>query len=301
MINSITVVNYRGESLTMELRRPEQSGLIVYSIEGLGPVKSSVVITDRVSLDGGLYNFSRAGSRNIVLTLKFLPRTTIEETRRFVYRYFPLYKRISIQINTDKREASTHGYVESNEVEIFSDSCGCVISIMCPDSYLYDSSSQSTIFSSAVPMFEFPFSNESLTEHLIVMTDVLMDSEKSIAYLGEASVGILIHIHANGPATGIEIVDFNTLGTIEINDDRYEAIVGSTIVEGDDIFISTVRGAKYARVIRDDTTYNIIDALGYTPAWFQLNQGENLFAYRALAGLVNLDFIITNQIAYEGI
>ena len=42
MIHSITVTNYLGDSIVLELARPEQSGFIVKSVEGLGPAKGNV-------------------------------------------------------------------------------------------------------------------------------------------------------------------------------------------------------------------------------------------------------------------
>ena len=43
MIKSVTVVNHLGESLKLDLASPEKSGFIVKSIEGLGPVKATLV------------------------------------------------------------------------------------------------------------------------------------------------------------------------------------------------------------------------------------------------------------------
>ena len=42
MIKSVTVTNYLGEKLKMELARPEESGFAITQIKGLGPQKSTI-------------------------------------------------------------------------------------------------------------------------------------------------------------------------------------------------------------------------------------------------------------------
>lgn len=57
MIRSFTVTNYRDESLTCELADPSKEGFVVAGIDGLGPTKATVNVTDISSIDGGLFNF----------------------------------------------------------------------------------------------------------------------------------------------------------------------------------------------------------------------------------------------------
>ena len=59
MIKSIKVRNYLNKEITLELTRPELSGLIVKSVEGLGPAKANINVTDISTNDGGLFNSSR--------------------------------------------------------------------------------------------------------------------------------------------------------------------------------------------------------------------------------------------------
>jgi hypothetical protein len=53
--------------------------------------------------------------------------------------------------------------------------------------------------------------------------------------------------------------------------------------------------------MRDGETINILNCLDKYPDWFQLSRGDNIFTYTAEVGMVNLQFKIDNQIAYEGI
>ena len=73
MIKSVTVVNYLGESIKIELTKPDVSGFVIKYITGLGPVKAEINNTEISTGDGAIYNSARLNSRNIVLGLSFLP------------------------------------------------------------------------------------------------------------------------------------------------------------------------------------------------------------------------------------
>lgn len=122
MIKSITVTNYLGESLKIELARPDLSGFVVQSITGLGPGKATINISEESTRDGGLYNSARLSKRNIVIGLKYYywSDKTIEELRHLSYKYFPIKKRVKLLIETDGRQAETEGYIEANDPDILS-------------------------------------------------------------------------------------------------------------------------------------------------------------------------------------
>jgi hypothetical protein len=300
MINTIRVTNPANETLVLELRNPASSGFSVRHIEGLGPSKANVSLTKRAGTDGAIYNSARANHRNIVISLGYFGLDT-EQSRIDSFRYFPIKKNVRIEFISDHRDAYIEGYVESNEADVFSEEAGCVISLLCPEAYLFDIEPSINPFGSISPLFEFPFSNESLVAPLLELSEINLDTEKVVYYDGDSPIGFLMHIHAIGSATGVTITDSFTLETISINDTKYSAIVGSGISLGDDIYISTVIGNKFAIAVRGSTTYNILNALGTDPTWFQLEKGDNAYAYTATSGLTNLEFIITNNIAYEGV
>ena len=71
MIQSFTVTNHNGRSMVCDLANPWKEGLAVASIEGLGPGQATINVADTSSMDGGLFNSARRGSRNIVFNLVF--------------------------------------------------------------------------------------------------------------------------------------------------------------------------------------------------------------------------------------
>jgi len=303
MINSIVITNHLNESITFELTSPEKSGFRVLSVDGLGPPKADIFINAMAGLDGGIHNSARTNTRNIVFTLQFMPKPSIEHTRQLTYKYFPLKQRIKITTHTSVKSTYTYGYVETNEPSIFSDKEGCVISVICPDPNVYNIYPAAAQFGALNHLFEFPFSNESVTLPLIEFSEISSEATRYIVYRGEVDVGVVIHIHIlddSTGVTGIAITDENS-NTIALNDAKMEAITGDPLQPADDIWISTLRGDKYAKLMRDAVEYDILNALGEDPEWFVLNQGDNMFAYSADTGVLFVVFKILYELGYQGV
>lgn len=304
MIKSITVTNYLGDSIKLELRRPEQSGFLIKSVSGLGPSKANINTTEVSTNDGSFFNSARLNQRNIVFDFIFVEsinRESIEDIRQKSYKYFPIKKNVDLLIETDNRIVKTTGYVESNEPNIFSSQEGAQISIICPDPYFYSTEKTVTIFSGLEPLFEFPFENNSLTDNLLEFGEIIVNQEKTVFYKGDSEVGVVIHIHAIGEATNLTIYNALTREVLKIDTDRLEALTGSVIKAGDDIIISTIKGQKFIRLIRDGEYINILNCLGRNSDWFRLVKGDNVFGFTAETGVTNLQFRIENSIVYEGI
>ena len=130
MIKSVTVTNYLGESLKMELTNPYDSGIAITDITGIGPGKADINVTELTSSDGSLYNSARLGTRNIVMTLRFMIAPDIETVRQKSYKYFPIKKELILTFETDNRSCYIAGYVESNEPVIFDENEYTQISII---------------------------------------------------------------------------------------------------------------------------------------------------------------------------
>lgn len=302
MIKSITVTNYLGDRLKLELARPELSGFVVKSVTGLGPGKANINTSEVTTTDGGLFNSSRLPVRNVVLSLEFLFGSSIEDTRQKSYKYFPLKRQVTLLVETDNRVAEITGYVESNDPTIFSKKEGSDISIICPDPHFYSAGKDgviSTTFYGAEPLFEFPFCSEPNME----LSAVRKVAERSLMYTGDAETGVTIRIHATGEASNITIRHRNldTNGSIHIDTDRLKTLTGSAIIAGDDVIISTARGNKFAKLVRDGQTILILNCLGKNTNWFRLVKGENAFSYEAEEGIANLNVSIENRVLYEGV
>lgn len=307
MIYSIVVTNYLGDRIKLELGKPDISGFLIKSITGLGPAKANVNTTEVSTNDGSLFNSARLSQRNIVLDMVFINTVygeSIEDLRQKSYKYFPLKKSVELTIETDNRYVKTTGYVESNEPNIFSSQEGTQISIICPDPYFYSAGEDGnnvTNFYTIDPMFEFPFSNESLDEPLLVFGEIQIKTEGVITYYGDSEIGVMIYIHAIGPATNINIYNTETREVMRINTEKISSLTGKGIVASDDIVINTAKGEKSITLIREGVSYNILNCLDKNTDWFMLAKGDNIFAFTADSGVTNLQFRVENKVIYEGV
>lgn len=307
MIYSLAVTNFLGDRIRLELGKPENTGFLIKSITGLGPVKANVNTTEVATNDGSMFNSARLSQRNIVIQMVFVNSIygeDIEEIRQKSYKYFPIKKNVEMVIETDNRYVRTTGYIESNEPDIFSKQEGTQISIICPDPYFYSASEDGdnvTDFYSIDPMFEFPFSNESLTEPLLVFGEIQIKTEGVITYSGDSEIGVMIYIHAIGPAEHINIYNTETREVMTIDTVKLEKLTGRGLIAGDDIIINTLKGEKSITLVRSGVSYNILNCLDKNTDWFTLVKGDNIFAFTADSGVTNLQFRIENKVIYEGV
>lgn len=279
MIKSLTVTNTIGESLTLELTKPEKTGIAIKSIDGLGTPEFIVNMTPFGSSDGSILGSVKAESRTITITVWPLFNPRVEDSRQLLYRYFQVKKPIELTIAGDNRVLMAEGYVESITPNIFTNPETVQITIICPDPYFHKAFNESSGFFGRIPLFEFPFSNESFTEKLIEMSMISVDHRAMIEYEGEIDGGIQIIIDCETAPGTISVFNVDTLGSIILDKERMRAIVSGGVIAHDRIEINTESGNRYARLLRNGVYYNILGAVNRNIDWFKLRQGPNLFTY----------------------
>lgn len=307
MIKEVNITNYLGDSVTYKIdgvNVENNNGLIITDIEGLGPAKANLNFTKLATYDGQIYNSAILDGRNIIIHAKFTWARTIEEARLATYKFFPIKKQVQFVITTDKRVATTWGYVESNAPEIFSDTDevpGMTISIMCESSTFLDARGENLqMFSDVEPMFEFVYQNLSMSPVTEMST---FESRKicHINYEGDSESGFKMIIHAIGTVRNLTIFNVRTGEHINIDTNKLSAKTGSGLIEGDDIIIVSKPGEKSAKLLRNGDYTNILNVLGKDPVWFSLAQGDNRFAYMADYGEENVRISIEVQPLYDGV
>lgn len=309
MIESITIINYRNETVGITLRSPASSGFFIESIEGLGPPKAQVNTTLNAG-DGAIFNTARAEPRNIVFTLGMYRVGTldIEDLRQKSYRMFPLKSQVRIEVQTTNRRLYATGYVESNEPDIFTSQQKSQISILCMDPFMYDADEEFEILESTptVPAFEFPFSDESSPGLEFSLAN---DSWKWLLVnnIGDQPVGAIFEGTCGADTENYIVGEWSLDGTTYLGGlymQPLTAYLGTAHhLEGDVITFSTVKGDKYATVLREGTTYDVFPALirSNNLRWFELQPGLNLFRFGSNTGLDQLSGKIYYKPKYEGV
>lgn len=308
MIYAVTAINPQGEKLRLELNRPEEHNIIITDISGLGPVKANVNISDSATIDGGAFNGARLSTRNIVMTFDLRLAADAEFARHVLYQYFPVKKQIYLDIETVERELRAIGVIESLEPNIFTDAETSQISMICADPFLYSTAKgQTTMFSGIDPLFEFKFPADDSTLvdengwDMLEFGEIMHKQENTVFYHGDADTGVIITIHALAPVENITIYNSRTREFMRIKTDYIETLTGTAYGEGDDIIINTKRGQKSMRLLRVGRYYNILNALTRDSKWLQLQKGDNVFAYNAEEGALEVQFKIENDVVYHGV
>lgn len=285
MFKSVTVTNHVGDSLELPLEWPNDAGLLISNIDGITPGNVQINSQDYAMLDGGIYNSSRMQTRNIVIEMYYGFSPHIESARHRAYQYFPVKSQIRLDFMTDERNLSIWGYVESNETEIFSEQEKGQISIVCPDPYFYEKDTQIYELGDSTKEFEFPFSNESLTDPLICFGDFGVRNAYVVNYQGDIDVGIEIRIRFLKAQTIPKITLFDVSHNQQFDVD-FDAIKEKTSVSVIDryseIVISSIRGQKDIYWQRYGKRVSVIAAFDIQNfPWFYLTPGTNLFGFDA--------------------
>lgn len=312
MIKSVTVTNYLGESMMMELANPYKTGLAIANISGLGPAKANIYKTDMSTVDGSVYNSSRTDARNIVMTFVLMEDPSnsfienVEKIRLKVYKYFPIKKKVTLKFVTDSRSAEIDGYVETCDVSIFSSRQSMQVSIICPDPWFKSSSTDTAVFSDTNAQFSFPFYNlitaEEPNKKELVLSLLETDFYRNIYYSGDDESGMIIEVKFNGPVTGFGIMNIQTLESFKLIDSKIE---GGKFIAGDELTISTKRGNRYIRLVRNGRIISVLNALDKESTWLMLRRGDNIYTYsadeNANSSPYNMTLYLNSQIIYGGI
>lgn len=304
MIYTIIATNAKGDSVELDLANPWAGGIAVTGASGLGPAEGTINTVNFATSDGALFNSSRIKSRDIELNLKFLG-SDIEAVRHKLLRYFRVKHPITLDFITDYRHTYITGHVEKNEIDIFSNSEGADLTIVCPNPFfrLRDPAKgkNSVRFTTSTPSFEFEFQDPNSDSPTLIFGEMTSTGETVVVYEGDADASTIVDIQFLGPASGVKLYNTTTQTRINIDTNEISRLLGSTVRAGDRLSISSGVGDKYVKAYRDGNVYNALSALDKDSDWIFLTPGDNLITVRADTGIDNVSAIISFENLYESI
>lgn len=304
MIYTIIATNAKGDSVELDLANPWAGGIAVTGASGLGPAEGTINTVNFATSDGALFNSSRIKSRDIELNLKFMG-SDIEAVRHKLLRYFRVKHPITLDFITDYRHTYITGHVEKNEIDIFSNSEGADLTIVCPNPFfrLRDTAKgkNSVRFTTSTPSFEFEFQDPNSDSPTLIFGEMTATGETVVVYEGDADASTIVDIQFLGPASGVKLYNTTTQTRINIDTNEISRLLGSTIRAGDRLSISSGVGDKYVKAYRDGNVYNALSALDKDSDWIFLTPGDNLITVRADTGIDNVSAIISFENLYESI
>ena len=289
---SLTVENHRGE----RLRLTQNPNYAVIDIDGLNPPKANVNVGENANFDGATFMSSRLNTRNIVVSI--VPLNNVEKNRIALYQYFNAKKECTLYFSNGKRSVYIKGYVNNFAFDLFSkngsDYETIQVSIICPDPYFRDINQTQFVFSHVIDMFEFEM---DIPEDGVVLSAESGTAQNIVMNEGDVETGFLLRVHVNGNASAPTIENRTTGEKLKIYGDysgRYNA--------GDEIYISTVKGNKYAYEFHNGKRRDLLNNIDwYLSTWVSLDIGINNMLFSAAVGEDNFDAVIEYDNLYEGV
>jgi hypothetical protein len=301
MILAITSVNEAGEVFRIPLSDDPNAEFVVLNATGLG-APPAVINTAGGYSDGERVNSSRVTMRTIELTIAVPGQGAIENiNRNKLYRHFPIKREIEFRVTTDARTLTTQAWVKTLEYSMFSELQNASITLVVPNAFFTELDLNDTVVDGIEPMFEFPFSNESLTEPMLVMAEIKTQRLLTIAYGGTIETGITVRLDASGDVYGINIFN-NTLNqSLRIDTTIIQDMTGTIFTSGDSLFIDTRVGRKSVKLLRLGQITNVLNALNPDVGWITLAEGTNDILFTADNGFENLSGSIEYSTLYQGV
>jgi hypothetical protein len=280
MLTKIDVQALPGLTNTISLPLQDVSaGYTVKDIEGLDPVKATIVSSPFAQLDGAQQQSARREPRNLVITVGLEPYSggsTVKALRAALYANFMPKSWVRIRFYEDGAAtpwAYIDGQVESFVAPLFAKDPEVVISIICFDPSFLDT-------------------NLTTLSGAGYSTVNAGGAEKTILYPGTVEVGYILRITTNRSLTGgLTIQNRKPDGTT----DQLDLSMALSPTGTDVIVISTVSSNKYITVDGVSALY----AVPVTSKWGPLYPGNNYFRLVA-AGTPAISYTIEYRAKYGG-
>ncbi|MBR4683157.1 MAG: phage tail family protein [Elusimicrobiaceae bacterium] len=271
-----------------QINLTQNGNYALLSVGGLTPPAATINTAVIATSDGAVFNSSRLGTRNIVLTIA--PLNSIEKNRINIYKYFKAKQYIKLYLENNTRSVWIEGYIDNIDGDLFSQSQRLQISIICPDPYFKDTTTGLYTFSNVINLFSFPFAIEETPG--IPVSQLGEFVEIAITNNSDDETGVLITMLANAAVTNPTIYNMTTNEHFTLDID---------LEAGDVITIDTRRGHKTVTLNHNGVITNILNNMVQGSAWLNLVVGDNIFSYTCDTGSEYLNISVQLQPIYEGV
>lgn len=249
MLTTVEIRNDAGDLLTLPLG-DASSGFIVSDIEGLEPVKATIVSTSFANMDGGQYHSSRREPRNLKIKLEIEPDyilDSVAELRKQLYGFFMTKQKSNLRfVMDDGLTVGIDGRVETFDSPLFTKDPTADISLICFDPDFVD------------------------VDPVVVAGNTTSGStETLIDYDGSVEAGIKFTLNLNRSLSEFTIYHRPPDDVVRTLD------FSGTLSSGDVLEISTVAGAKGATLLSGSTETSVLYGISPQSNWIELQPGPN--------------------------
>lgn len=278
LLNALEVLNSRGATLNLPLE-DTSGGFVVQKIEGLDPVKATLVSSSFANMDGEQFHSSRREARNIKLTLGLDPDYavgSVKDLRDFLYQYFMpksrdiltfrMFDKFATEIFNQYLNLNIEAYIESFDSDLFVAEPTVDISMMCFDPDFFDPN--------------------------LVTFDGMTVSDTTtgtVTYDGTIETGVILTIRPNRAMTDVTIYHTPPDGT------QVTVYISYPLLAGDVLQVSSVTGSKSATLLRGGVESSVLYAISPQSGWLTLQPGDNGLRVYAVGAPVPFDIQYLNK------
>lgn len=272
MLSEVEVRTAQGNLLVMPLE-DVSNGIVITEIEGLDPVKATIVTSSFANQDGTQYHTSSREDRNIIFHLNLEPdyvTDTVADVRKRLYSYFMPKSPVSFTFrDSEGLEVDISGRVESCEAPPFTKEPKMDVSILCFDSDFVD-----------MTPVEIPGFTTDTTDPIV------------IDYIGNVESGIKFELFIDRSISEFTLYSTSADGILRTMD------FAAPMVAGNVLTIVTIPGQKSAMLSMAGTPTSILYGVSPHANWLELQPGEN--SVRVYAEGAPIPYLITYFTRYGG-
>lgn len=269
MLNQIEVRNAAGTLLTFVLD-DVADGYVLQDVQGLDPVKATIISSEFANLDGVQYQTSKREARNLLVYLGLEPdyvSTSVRGLRQNLYKWFMPKSPVNIRLfDTEGPTVSIDGRIESCESPLFVKDPQAVISVFCPDSDFVELTSESGSGNTVSDTTEFLITYDGTVETGIEFTLNLNRTESDFI------------IYHRQPDNQIKTLEFN-----------------ASLLNLDTLVINTNVGQKSITLTRSGVESSLLYGREPKSDWFELQPGDNYFRWYATGAAIPFTYEYTNR------
>lgn len=251
------------------------SGFILADVDGLGPVKATLVSSTFAGVDGSQYQSARREERNIKLTIELEPdyiTTDVGDLRNHLYGFFMTKREVSLRFyDSGGLTVDISGRVETCEPAIFTDKPAMEVSITCFNPDFLD-----------------------LTTVSVNATTVEDSTEIVVPYSGTVETGVQFVMNVDRSLTEFTIYHTPPDGMTRTFD------FAAPLNVGDVLTINSVRGSKGLTLTRSGSDSSMLRGKSPQSPWLELDgPGDNHIRVHAIGA--GVPYSITFTPRYGGL
>jgi hypothetical protein len=272
LLKQMDVTNPRGMTLALETVEND-SGFQIAAIDGLDPVKATLVSSSFATLDGEQFQSAKRGRRDLKILLDLEPDFDVDDynsLRKKLNTYFRPKGTVDLRFyDTSGLYVDIEGVVEEVSSSMFDIEPKVQISVTC-------------------------FQPDFIDPRMVTLTgsSTSGSTPTNIDYPGTVETGTVLTVHVNRVLSSFTIYNLREDGVLGQLD------FSGSLIAGDELVISSIKGSKGITLTRAGVSSSYLYGRSVQSAWIELSEGINQF--RVYSSGAAVPYTLEYRVRYGG-